>query len=117
MDTIIIGDIELDVFAHLSPLDALELAFQIAKDEFCIETNNAQMLYLLSILSDNLLIFLTIDDKYKQIDITTAYQYLGEIYEMISKLEIVKAFGDEPLFEYLTDDIKKYQKKYKEVIS
>lgn len=113
-----IGEIIDDGFASMTPLEAFKTAFNIAQqDIFSIETNNPQVLELLSLLCDDLEVWLKIGEKSEEIDIYTAYGYLGDLYDVINCINIMKNIGDKNIeYQDIADDVMEYENKYKRVV-
>lgn len=113
-----IGEIIDDGFASMTPLEAFKTAFNIAQhDTFSIETNNPQVLELLSLLCDDLEVWLKIGEKSEEIDIYTAYGYLGDLYDVINYIRIMKDIGDKNIeYQDIADDVMEYENKYKRVV-
>lgn len=113
-----IGEITDDGFASMTPLEAFKTAFNIAQhDTFSIETNNPQVLELLSLLCDDLEVWLKIGERSEEIDIYTAYGYLGDLYDVINFISISKDLGDENIeYQDISDDLEEYEKKYRNMV-
>jgi len=114
---VFIGEIE-DTFAFLTPLQAFNLAFNIAQENtFSISTNNAQVLELLSYLCDDLEIYLCIDNMCEEIDIYSAYGYLGDLYDVISYIQSKRFFSDKKIeYQDISDELEEYEKKYRDMV-
>lgn len=113
-----IGEITDDGFASMTPLEAFKTAFNIAQhDTFSIETNNPQVLELLSLLCDDLEVYLKIGEKSEEIDIYDAYGYLGDLYDVINRIDAKKFFSDKKIeYQDISDDLEEYEKKYMGIV-
>lgn len=113
-----IGEITDDGFASMTPLEAFKTAFNIAQhDTFSIETNNPQVLELLSLLCDDLEVWLKIGEKSEEIDIYDAYGYLGDLYDVINCIDAKKFFSDKKIeYQDISDELEEYEKKYKNMV-
>ena len=116
MKKIIIGEIKEET-RYDTPIELLKWAIQLSKeDEFSIQTNNPQLVEALGVLcgTDNVNVYLQLDDEIVEIGFEIAYEYLGEIYPILDLIRIIKSdenTGDDDLLSLHM--IKEYEDKYR----
>ena len=122
---IIIGNI-WERYIGYTPIEVFEEAIKLSQQKgFLIHTNNAQLIEALEVLcgEKNINIYLKIKKKEKKINILTAYNYLGNIYDIIDEIRGKNIAQQRDSFErnypneqWLKKKIKEYRKKYGETI-
>ena len=115
---VIVGEIE-DNYVK-PPVEMFKLALKLSKmDKFLIKTNNPQFLEALEILcgEENLEVYLKLNGDCVEVDVMTAYNYLGDFYGTINVMRFRKELSHKNLEdEFFEEEIEKYVKKYDEVI-
>lgn len=112
---IIIGEIAKESY-YGTPIEMFERAIILSKmDSFEICTNNPQFLEALEVLcgEKNIEVYLKISGEYKYVNVVTAYNYLGELYDTIDAIRILYALDDKSVEDdFLNEEMRKYNEKY-----
>lgn len=90
---IVIGDIIDNKCNNCTPIEIFEKAVKLSKQKnFTVYTNNPQFVEALEVLcgENNIEIFRRIDGRDIEIDFQTAYNYLGDVYDIINCLRFDK---------------------------
>lgn len=117
---IVIGEIEgKETSMPCIPIEKFKKAYNLSKiDNWIIYVNDAQFIEALEVLcgEENIKVYLTINEKYEEISFLTAYNYLGDIYDIIDVIRIKNSFDEEITDEWIQNELNEYTKKYLEVM-
>lgn len=112
---ILIGDVT-DDFALLNPIECFERAYELSKlDDFTVRTNNPQVVEALEVLcgEGEIVVLLCSKKRRFPINIQVAYNYLGDVYDIIDSIRIRKGISEEKITdEYIQHEIDEYNTKY-----
>ena len=117
---IYIGEIGEESYTD-TPIEIFKIATVLAKqDDFDVFTNNPQFVEALEVLcgEDDISVYLLLDGKYEELDFFQAYNYLGDVYDIINALrfhvEILDDYNhgyeDE---DFIEDSIIEYEEKWR----
>lgn len=112
---IIVGDFAEETIKG-TPSDVFKNAIRLSKEkEFEIHTNNPQLIEALELLcgEENIEIFLTQNNKMKRISFIEAYNYLGDIYDIINYMRFTKDLDGEISYSIIDEEIKEYDDKWR----
>ena len=113
---IFIGNIDGESFQG-TPIELFEKAIELSKlDSFEVSTNNPQFLEALEVLckEENLNVYLKVSlFENIPISISTAYDYLGDIYSIINSIRALMMFNGNVGENYLNEKIKEYKEKWR----
>lgn len=123
---IIIGDI-WEQYVQYTPIEIFEEAIMLSISKgFIIRTNNAQFIEALEVLcgEKDIDIYIQLKNKKKKkISFLTAYDYLGDIYDIIDEIRGKNIAQQRDSFkinyqneQWLNKKIEEYKKKYREAI-
>lgn len=112
--TIIIGEIEKETVTG-TPIEVFQKAVELSKkDSFVVYTNNPQLIEALEVLCGikNVDVMFLKDYKLFKISFLKAYNYIGDIYDIIDSIRFCKEMD---IFnpKSITKDIEFYNEKYK----
>lgn len=116
MKSIIIGNVREEFYD--SPIRMFQMAIRLSKqNDFTVRSNNPQFIEALEVLcgEENIVIcFQTFHNLSKliEIDFRMAYNYLGEVYDIINKLRMDMDFDDEIDWDGLESRIRTYQNRW-----
>ena len=116
MKSIIIGNVREEF--RDSPIRMFQMAIRLSKqNDFTVRSNNAQFIEALEVLcgEENIIIcFQTFHNPSKliEIDFRMAYNYLGDVYDIINSLRIGMQFDDEIDWDKLESEIRTYQNRW-----
>lgn len=117
---IVIGEIKYNAFELLdTPIELFKRAYKISKlDSWSIFTNNSQFIEALEVLcgEENIKIYLRLNGKCEEVDFLEAYNYLGDVYDIINRIRIKKDLGGDITDEWVNYQVKKYNEKYLELM-
>lgn len=112
---ILIGDVT-DDFASLNPIECFERVYELSKlDNFTIRTNNPQVVEALEVLceEDGIIILLCSEESRFPINMQIAYNYLGDVYDIIDSIRAYERLDEEGVTdEYIQHEIDEYNIKY-----
>lgn len=112
---IIIGDFTEETIRG-TPSDVFKNAIRLSKEkEFEIHTNNPQLIEALELLcgEENIEVFLSQNDKMKKISFIEAYNYLGDIYDIINYMRFTKDLDGEISYSIIDEEIREYDDKWR----
>ena len=110
---IFVGEIKKESF-YGTPIEMFKNAVSLSKcDKFSISTNNPQFLEALEVLcgEDNIDVFLILNEEYRHVNVVTAYNYLGELYDTIDAMRIARMRGTD-IDDVLDVYVDKYNEKW-----
>lgn len=114
--TIIVGEIKSrDIFVFLTPVQRFKKAYEIAKiDDFIIETNDAMMIETIEVLcgEKNIQVYLKIDGKLKEIGVIDAYNYIGDLYDVVDHMRAKRILDREITDSWFERQCEKYIKEW-----
>lgn len=117
---IVVGEIKYNAFELLdTPIELFKKAYEISKlDSWSIFTNNPQFIEALEVLcgEENIKIYLKLNGKCEEVDFFEAYNYLGDVYDIINRIRIKKDLGGDITDEWVSYQVKKYNEKYLELM-
>lgn len=117
---IFVGEIKYNAFELLgTPIELFKKAYQISKlDSWSIFTNNPQFIEALEVLcgEENIKIYLKLNGKCEEVSFFEAYNYLGDVYDIINRIRIKKDLGGDITDEWINYQVKKYNEKYLEIM-
>lgn len=112
---IIVGEIAKESY-YGTPIEMFERAITLSKrDSFEICTNNPQFLEALEVLcgEKNIEVYLKISGEYKYVDVITAYNYLGDLYDTIDSIRALYTLDDKSAEDdFLNKEMRRYNEKY-----
>ena len=111
--SIIVGEISEDYYS--TPIYIFKKAIELSKqDEFQVHTNNPQLVEALEVLcgEDNVKVYLTLNGLCKRITFLEAYNYLGDVYDIIDRIRGFNLAGAPIDEDELSFFIEEYNKKY-----
>ena len=117
MKEIHIGDI--DECFNGNPLENFKEALELSKqDDFYVQTNNAQVIEALEVLcgEKNIKICLRLYGKITEIKFITAYNYIGDFYDIIDCIRLSHIFGDK-INDMIDDFVEEYEDKYLHLVN
>lgn len=118
---IIVGEIE-DYFwddDRNPPVKLFKKACEMSKwEDWILYTNNPQFIEALEVLcgENNIEIYLRLNGKCKEVDFYDAYNYLGDVYDIINRIRLRKDLDKEITDEWISNQIKDYKRKYLEIM-
>lgn len=113
---IVIGDIIEPSLAQM-PIKLFKKAYDLSKQENWVEfTNNPQFVEALEVLNDDVKIYLRLNGKNEEIDVSEAYDFLGDVYDIINRIRIKKDLGGCITDEWIEHQIKEYDMRYMELM-
>lgn len=113
---IVIGDIIEPSLAQM-PIKLFKKAYDLSKQENWVEfTNNPQFVEALEVLNDDVKIYLRLNGKNEEIDVSEAYDFLGDVYDIINRIRIKKDLGGSISDEWIEHQIKEYDMRYMELM-
>ena len=117
---IIIGEIRTKaVHVFKTPIECFNVALELSKRKnFLLQSNNPQLIEALEVLcgEENISIYLKLGGKCKEISFLDAYNYLGDIYDIIDYIRICKTLDNSVDKEFIKEDIEDYIKKYEKMV-
>lgn len=114
MKKIIIGNFTEETIRG-TPVNVFKNAVRLSEEkEFEIYTNNPQLVEALELLcgEENIEVFLSQNSKIRKISFLEAYQYLGELYNIINYMRLARNLDDEISYEIIDKEIKEYDDKW-----
>lgn len=113
---IIIGDVHND-YVHKTPIQFFELAVELSKKkDFTVYTNNPQFVEALEVLcgENNINVYRKFKDRYDEISFKEAYDYLGDVYDIVDLIRFKRLDKDEYFddYEFIEQQIIDYKKKW-----
>ena len=113
---IVCGEIETDKQFLDTPINVFKKAVRLSKkDNFCVKTNNPQLVETLEVLcgEENINFYICINNVYnKQDNVRDVYHYLGDVYQCINSLRIQRDFDDEITDNDIQKEIDEYNLKH-----
>lgn len=113
---IIVGEVRnRDIYVFLTPVQKFRKAYKISqRDNFTIETNDAMMIETIEIMcgEENLEVYLKIDDKLKEISVINAYNYIGDLYNVVDHMRIKTLFDEEITDSWFERQCEEYLKEW-----
>lgn len=99
-----------------TPLELFKRAIVLSKkDNFCVKTNNAQVIEILEVLcgEQNIDFYICFNGiNVKQDDVIDVYNYLGDLYNAVNSLRFQIELGDEVTDEDIEREIAEYEAKH-----
>ena len=99
---IIIGDVHND-YVHKTPIQFFELAVKLSKKkQFIVHTNNPQFVEALEVLcgENNVNIYRKFGDRCDKICFKEAYDYLGDVYDIVDLIRLKREDNDTYFDDY-----------------
>lgn len=112
---IIIGDFTEETIRG-TPSDVFKNAVRLSEErEFEVYTNNPQLVEALELLcgEENVEVFLSQNDKIREISFLEAYNYLGDIYDIINYMRFARDLDNEISYSTIDQEIKEYDDKWR----
>ena len=113
---IVCGEIETDKQFLDTPINVFKKAVELSKkDNFCVKTNNPQLVETLEVLcgEENINFYICINEVYnKQYHVRDVYHYLGDVYKCINSLRFQMDFDDEITDKDIQQVIDEYNLKH-----
>lgn len=118
MKSIIIGNVREEFYD--SPIRMFEMAVRLSKqNDFTVRSNNAQFIEALEVLNGEENVIVCVQtyhnpSKLVEISFQEAYNYLGDVYDIINTIRFTKEICDDKLSDDdLINEIKEYREKWK----
>ena len=113
---IVIGDIIEPSFVQM-PIKVFKKAYDLSKqEEWIVFTNNPQFVEALEVLNDDVKIYLRLNGREEEIDVIEAYDFLGDVYDIIRSIRIKKDLDVDITDEWIEHQIKEYDMRYMELM-
>lgn len=113
---IVIGDIIEPSFVQ-TPIKVFKKAYDLSKqEEWVVFTNNPQFVEVLEVLNDDVKIYLRLNGREEEIDVIEAYDFLGDVYDIIRRIKIKKDLDEDVTDKWIEHQIKEYNMRYMELI-
>lgn len=117
---IFVGEIKYNAFELLdTPIELFKRAYKISKlDSWSVFTNNPQFIEALEVLcgEENIKIYLKLNGKCEEVDFLEAYNYLGDVYDIVNRIRLKRNLDSEITDEWINHQINEYNKKYLELM-
>ena len=114
---IIIGEINEQY--KKTPIELFKTAIKLSeKENFTVHTNNPQFIEAIYALCEekSIEIYLKLNRKYAKISYIVAMNYLGDLYDIIDALRIMKVMDGYIDCDFLKEEINDYESKYRRFI-
>lgn len=109
---IVIGDIIEPSFVQ-TPIKVFKKAYDLSKqEEWVVFTNNPQFVEALEVLNDDVKIYLRLNGREEEIDVIEAYDFLGDVYDIIRSIKIRKELEVDITDEWIEHQTKEYDMRY-----